>query len=295
MKKWLRRLGKLCAWLLLILVFLLVEENIRGRVLVATYKHHLRAQGEKLTLAELGLTNAPAPPDAATVDLLAAAAKLPQWFPGERYSSDVLRFMRPVISGAATFSWQVPISNVPNVWPATVAQLDSNAPTLSSAMDALRRNPRGVPYGFMYDPVFAYTERKRLLHWWMWATANDLREGELDRAGETILAMERLGRTFHPHHLGYYVRFMQPGLNATWELLQSGATNDQQLTAMQDIWARGAVVPDLASSSRAYYAYQLDNIEATTWRMTNDSTAEVPLSRCAAHHGCVVVSRRQIL
>jgi hypothetical protein len=70
---------------------------------------------------------------------------------------------------------------------------------------------------------------------------------------------------------------MQQGLNATWELLQSGATNDQQLAAMQDIWARGAIVPDLALCDQAYNANRLDNIEATTWGMTNDDAAWVPL------------------
>jgi hypothetical protein len=270
MKKWLRRLGKLCAWFLLILVFLLIEENIRGRLLVATYKHHLRAQGKKLTLAELGLINAPAPPDAATVDLLAAAKTLPEW--NYRFAPEYLRFMRPVISGAATFSWQVPIINdVPSTWPAVVAQLNSNAPALSAAMDALGRNPHGVPYGFVHDPVFAETDRHRLLYWLMWATANNLREGKLDEAGETILAMERLGRTFQSNHPAYYRQFMQHGLNATWELLQCGATNVQQLSALQDIWSNATIVPDLAKAYEAYHAWNLEHVEALTWGTTNDN------------------------
>jgi len=58
---------------------------------------------------------------------------------------------------------------------------------------------------------------------------------------------------------------MQHGLDATWELLQSGATNDEQLSALQEIWLNGAIVPDLAKHSEAYRAWNLERLEAQTW------------------------------
>ncbi len=273
MKKWLRRFAKLVVGLLVLLVLFIAEENVRGRILLAAYKRELRATGEILTLAELGLTNTPAPPDAATVELLAAAKKLPDWNPNNRWEAQTLRFMRPVISGAATFSWQAPISEerlvnnrwVKNTWPVVVEQLRSNAPTLSAAMEALRRNPRSVPYGFLHDPVFAWEQRDKLLLWLMWVTANNLREGNVDGAMETTLALARLGRTFQAVHSGYHRRFAQIGLEATWEWLQSGATNDVQLSTLQDIWSKSSIVPGLAKQSEAYRTYNLEEIEAQTW------------------------------
>ena len=276
--------------MLLILVFLLVEENIRGRILVATYKHHLRAQGEKLTLAELGLTNAPAPPDAATVDLLAAATQLPEWA-GIRYAPETLRFMRPVISGTATFSWAVPINEVwydgkrylTNRWPDVAAHLGSNAPALLSAADALRRNPKGVTHDYRGAGDEASTSATQLLiklrKWLMWATANNLRERKLDQAGETILALARLGKTFQLSHPGYYRSFMQYGLNATWELLQCAPTNSEQLTTLQNIWSDGSIVPIFPRFDEAYRAWNLQRIEAQHWGKHSDNSVAAQMYR----------------
>lgn len=288
MKKWLHRLVKLVAWLLLIFVLFLVEENLRGRILLAAYKHHLRAQGRKLTLSELGITNAAIQPDVATVDLFAAATKLGDWNPDNRWEAETqhsLRFMRPVIQGAATFSWNGPVMDnshgkvVTNGWPATAERLRANGAALIAAIDALRRNPDGVPYGFLHDPVFASQMRYRVLYWLMWSTANNLRESNLDGAGEAIVAIARLGRTFQSHHAAYYKAFMQQGLDATWELLQSGATNDEQLSEIQELWSKGAVVPYLAKSFEAYHAWNLESIEAQSWGTIYGSSSTAATSR----------------
>ena len=197
--------------------------------------------------------------------------------------------MRPVISGAATLSWQLPINTrrwgehawITNTWPAVVAQLESNAPALSAALDALRRNPKGVPYDFRgenyklgIEPIHQCV---KLRYWLTWATANNLREGKLDDAGEDILAMAQLGRSFRSNHPNYYGDFMQRTLNATWELLQSSPTNDAQLAALQDIWLKGSTLPDYPRSDEEYRAWDLKRIEAQTWRTTNaDAVWEPP-------------------
>lgn len=51
----LRWTGRTLLVLLAILALFILEENIRGRILLARYKAELRAKGEKLTVAELGL------------------------------------------------------------------------------------------------------------------------------------------------------------------------------------------------------------------------------------------------
>src|SRR5256885_15415923 len=60
-----QRLRKVLRWTLramlalaILLVLFILEENIRGRILLARYKAELRAKGEKLTLSELGLASA---------------------------------------------------------------------------------------------------------------------------------------------------------------------------------------------------------------------------------------------
>ena len=53
--------------LLAILALFILEENVRGHILLARYKAELRAKGEKLTMAELNLPNPTKPSDAAVV------------------------------------------------------------------------------------------------------------------------------------------------------------------------------------------------------------------------------------
>jgi hypothetical protein len=162
---------------------------------------------------------------------------------------------------------------VTNGWLAVAEQLRSNAPTLLTAVEALRGNPKQVPYGFLDKPIFASNLRYRLLYWLMWATANDLREGDLEGAGENVLAIARLGKTFQSRHSGYYQRFAQYGLDATWELLQSGPTNGNQLSALQQAWSDGAVVPDLAKMSEVYRARKVEEMQTQTWKMAGNNNA----------------------
>jgi hypothetical protein len=273
MRKWLRRFVKSGIWLLSVLVLFLIEEHIRGRILLSTYKRQLRITGEKLTLSELGLTNALTPPDKATSDLLEAAKTLGDWNPRDSWEANTqnkLRFMRISTPGAATFSWCEPSTNsqagVPqNEWPAISQKLITNATALSEAMNELRRNPMPAPYGFRDRSTFARKQRESIRYWLMWASANNLREGNLDDAGECILALARLSKTFQPVHSGYYRHYAEIGLEATWELLQSGATNETQLSALQDIWSRGSIMPILAAQLETYRAFYLKEIESLDW------------------------------
>jgi hypothetical protein len=71
----LRWTGRTLLVLLAILVLFIIEENIRGRVMLARYEAELRAKGEKLTLAELNLPKVPSETNDAAA-LLAAADEI---------------------------------------------------------------------------------------------------------------------------------------------------------------------------------------------------------------------------
>ncbi len=62
--------------LLAVLALLVLEENVRGKVALQIYMRALRAQGEKLTLAEFGLSGPSEEGVAATKELSAAGKKL---------------------------------------------------------------------------------------------------------------------------------------------------------------------------------------------------------------------------
>jgi hypothetical protein len=76
-----QRLKNLLLWsvrivlaLVVLLALFILEENVRGRILLARYKAELRAKGEKLTLAELNLPKPPKENNGAAALLAAADA-----------------------------------------------------------------------------------------------------------------------------------------------------------------------------------------------------------------------------
>ncbi len=93
----LRWTGRILLVLLAILVIFILEENIRGRIMLARYKAELRAKGEKLTLEEFNLPKPPREGNGAPALLLAAdeLSALSNRNPLQTFGLGLMKFVGP--------------------------------------------------------------------------------------------------------------------------------------------------------------------------------------------------------
>jgi hypothetical protein len=293
--------------LLAILVLFILEENIRGHVLLARYEAELRAKGEKLTLAEIDLpmppagsngvpallaaadevvTNSKANPlywyglnvqiftSAGRREVLHRQERLPDRRPSSPATSSVGR--RPM-RGEAKDQPYVPSPPPTCSWDELTKDLAMVSNALESARAAARQPLLGVEldYSRDLDKQFPHLERIRHLREWLSASAMEaLHRGNLNTALADITTIVELVRLQNNERIvGVQQGRLSTanlGLQMTWEALQAEGWTQQQLTRLQESWQGAGCLPDYVLSIEMDRARYLRAYGRITFKDTAD-------------------------
>lgn len=229
-----------------IVAILTLAGRSRNRSALAKYKAELRAQGEKLSAAELGYPRLP-DPNASLDQLQAGVNQLgtPTW------QNAALEMMRFVAAGRAQVCWSLPQplfstrSSPTNLgsWEEFADYFADHADGLAQLRAATENPPRRFHhnptnwFGSSRPPFIAMRKGVQSL-------AGDaiaaLRAHELDRAQADIRALAQLSQCFRddPFLVCQMVRMAIAGLglSGTWEALQTKGWSESNLEALQKTW-----------------------------------------------------------
>jgi hypothetical protein len=271
-----QRLKKLLRWgvriilaLVVLLVLFILEEHVRGRILLARYKADLRAKGEKLTLAELDLPKPPKEGNGADA-LLAAADEIESLrkqqhgnrglrrrgddeedeFSAERYLPEtplmiapgraVVRHQqgelldRPPYPGGelqATGSWEELSVALADADPSLQrARLALGRPAVQVELDYSKGNEIRLPH---------LSKLRSLSRWFAKDAVMRLRNGHLEEALESLASMAELTKAPKKECV-MISQMVRAGMTtalfgACWEALQAEGWTDRQLEELQRI------------------------------------------------------------
>ena len=276
----LRWTGRTLLVLLAILALFILEENIRGRILLARYKAELRAKGEKLTLEELNLPKVPTEGNGAA-ELLEAAGQLAP------YSKNIglLGYaftMKLVAPGRARVLYREAEPAVRTPLFDSWDELSGCIATVSNILDKARAASRKPALAVELD--YAKSIRGQSLHslevyhlstWLAAAAIDSLRQGNLDTALENIVAMARLAQVQKNEGVvgvqESRVRTAAYGLQVTWQALQADGWTDQQLARLQECWEGAECLPDIVPSMEEDRVESIRNHHEATLKHLRDS------------------------
>lgn len=237
-------------WLLLgacVLVLLLVPvvRHYQLRATARAYVAQLRAQGEKLDLAEVVPPSVPPEQDSSAL-LLQAIALLDR--DKNVLSTNPPLAMHMVAPGRARISWQQPAivnDKDSNSW----AEVETVWEHDSAALALLRQIPPhpsfdfNLPYqkGFAAMPLKHLAPAKGSASHLSAAALMELHRGDPDAATQDIRAMLAVvnGMAHDRLAISELVRLAIAGIanNATWELLQATNVTESELSSLQQDWA----------------------------------------------------------
>jgi hypothetical protein len=288
-----QRLKKLLRWgvriilaLVVLLTLFILEEHVRGRILLARYKTELRAKGEKVTVEEF---NFPKPIKGADYDALLASAgvltNLSQAFvdgalkfgcrlrfigqgccmerrlqpdPDLRYrdtAPEVAPFRGERDQTVAYYvaTWEELAEKVAFARePLRVARASLQKPVLSMAVD-YRSVPIGAPQ---------YRAAAAIGTWSTVAALSDLHQNNLDAALEDLLISTELMQSLQDSQLyELQMRRLYTGegaLDMTWEALQTPGWNGAQLERLQSAWEKASVINEFVPSAEVERAIILE-------------------------------------
>lgn len=287
------RLKKLLRWgaraalaLAVLLTLFVLEENIRGRILLAHYKAELRAKGEKLTLAEF---NFPKPIESADYDLLMISAgeltNLSQAFvdyalefgcrprfigPGccmvRRLQPDTdLRFRDTAWEVASLGEKRNPsAAYYVATWEELAERVAFARQSLSAIRPTLQRPvlAMSVDYGGAEIGAPQYRAAAAIGAWSSVAALSDLHRNDLDAALDDLLISTELMRSLQGSQLyELQMRRLRTGeaaLDVTWEALQTPGWNDAQLSRLQTAWEEASVINEFEPSAQVERAIILE-------------------------------------
>lgn len=266
-----RRLAILIGALVAVLAVFILEENLRGRILLARYKAELRAKGEKLTSEELHLPAVPKEGNGAKA-LLAAANELvavsktgplcpsgPFTAPGRRVvcclqpdlgvekveaTPGRWKFFR-AITEESSVAEEPPAVKRPMIgWEDLVQQIASAREPLRRARMASEQPVLAVAIDYSHGFLESYglqTHAARTVARWLASDALlALREGHLDDARVDVAAIAAIARIFRldrsTHLQVIDARIGETGLGVTWEALHIDGRDDVSLAKWQQLW-----------------------------------------------------------
>ena len=263
----LRCTGRTLLVLLAILALFILEENLRGRIMLSRYKAELRAKGEKLTLAELDLPKLPKEGNGAD-ELLEAAKELgahkKEW-PLAGLGVSARKMIAPgkalVLFGRErmidpTKPWN---TNAPPEleWTDLEKEMAEAGPILQKARTALRQTVVfEVSHEGAQSQVPPHYEPLRNLARWLYSSAVlNLHQRRLDTAIDDLEALNSLGRSFRGDSLvlSELVRYAVDGigLETAWAILQAPELNEIQLQRLDGLLNSDGTLTDLARTAEA--------------------------------------------
>ncbi len=267
--------------LLFLLALFILEENLRGRILLACYTAELRARGEKLTLTELALAQRPTDGRGVT-ELLALTNQFNALREECPFPVDAVWRLWPVGHGRAIARCRQPDLGVERLARGLWLEVKS-FPMSTPAASSGRTNQPATAHRATWDDLTAQTERAadtvrklramlaqplpgvaidytqgldvRLPHlnvtraaarWLAWAALHDLHAHDCAAAASNILAIAALTRFQENQRLtiSQIVRraVAEIGLTLTWEALQTPGWTDDQLLALQQAWQSSSTI-----------------------------------------------------
>ncbi len=253
-KRRVKLLGKILLGLLVLSAALLLIERWRGQIALAGLLKQLRAAGVKLSPQDFTQTFNPA--DNGALEAVSAMAQLT--------NGTVLPFclppvMRVTSAGRAVVGFREPEwvesdfyrheelikGPITNSWPGLAADLETNAALLTNVITALQKPVvnHGIDFSAPLQLQVAHLTRAKSTATWFGAGAQlALREGQLTRAAESLVAQLLLLRALEEDRLAIseLVRIAM-AVNArayTWEALQADGWADEDLAAIQAAWAK---------------------------------------------------------
>ena len=281
--------------LLAVLTLLVLAENIRGRIALHLYMRQLRAQGEKLTLAEFDLPKPSREAISAATDLTVAGKEL----------EAVRRKFRPgivgqvglwrIIRGRSVVRHQQPDLGSPRLKPATWDDLDEQLSSASNALAhvkaALRNGNLAVRVDLSHidDTDWSYLDATCAAADWLNADAiADLHRGDVQAAVENIAFITTLTQ-FQRHAPllnSQYARLhvAQVGLHATWETLQAVGATEEQLARLQSMWESYGFSDAVLESLEGERVWRLSRFERV--RRSPKAFGEVCKGEMSCCHEC---------
>lgn len=217
------------------------------RETLAAYQAHLRAQGEKLTLEELGFPRHPIK-DSALNRLLAGTFQLGQ----AEFQPGQLKLMEFVVPGRVQVCWDTNTIGPAGNWgtkvePPTWAEFLEQMAQRKSALEEIRVALQDPPPYWLWDtsaypdlPSSPFVELRKAAQWLSGDTVAALHAGELARAHADLHALTQLIQLHREDflHISQMIRvgIGGLGLNVTWEALQARGWSEAQLAALQHDW-----------------------------------------------------------
>jgi hypothetical protein len=209
---------------------------------VEAYKSSLRAQGEKLTFAELTAARAPAIYNSIHAVVAQVGILNNSWL-----SPGSLELRKAVAPGQAELCWQLPapVSNNGarmSDWNQFSGEIARVEPQLALMREALRESELDAgPAPSIFGPRRVNFVAMRLAAQWLAAAAvSQLHEGHLEEALQNIEAMARLAKAHRDEYtlVSQMIRIAISGLGlyVTWEALQAPGWTDPQLARLQQAW-----------------------------------------------------------
>ena len=221
---------------------------------VEAYRRQLRAQGEKLTIAELTPPPPTNGPNGAPA-LSFAASQLGSL-------QNPVPAMTAVAPGRARVAWAeavLPAEDTTNLWPVLAAAVETNQATLDAVRAALASPVLQFDLNYSLGPELPLphlASLKKAAQWLASATLLDLHEGRAPEAWEDLRATSALATRYgdEPLLISQLVSIAinQILLSATWEAIQAPGWTDDQLAELQAAWAS----PDFLRRAEASFAME---------------------------------------
>jgi len=220
------------------LVLLMVFRQGSSKRAVESYKQQLRAQGEKLLVAELLPTPPPESLDGAQTFLGAMSLS--------HQPSNIPPTMKLIRPGRAMVAWQqeiLPEDKISNIWPGLSLELKANRDTLSSLQSAL--NVPVLYFNLDYSqgwgtllPHLAKLKQAEILT--SVSAVAALHERKFSEAWTNLHDAVILVRRYQAEPLTIshlvHIAMAHIAIAASWEFLQSDQWTDAQLAELQSNW-----------------------------------------------------------
>lgn len=240
---------RILRWFIVVLCLpfvLLVEENVRGRIMLARYRHQLELKGERLTPEAVGWPLLPKGPIGDTNTLALATDALLRSNPQTIWPSPVRSAETPGCRVPLVTQKVLSDSTITN-WEDYSRAVKPLRPALAQLREATRLSPLLVPEDYSWITnseakiPFTHSIRGRQsAHWLSIVARDDAHAGNLDDVVDELRAIAALGRirTQSDPLVGFMVGVAIQGLgmDATWEVLHASGWKDAQLAQLQGIW-----------------------------------------------------------
>jgi hypothetical protein len=273
---WLRKILLSLAVVTGLILFAYVISHFQKKAVLEAYKRQLKAQGEKLTIAELIPPLPTNAPNAAGALLTIAdqftGTNIRPWF---YLDSNYFSLAITVSPGHARVDWQreiLPTEKSTNAWPGLIKEFQDRKEILSQARIELASPVLFYQPNYQLGlglPVPHLTLLRNLAHGLSYAAILELHQDHPEEAWENLKScvnLARLDGESEPLISSQTTRLSinKLAFEATWEALQYPNWTENQLTELQTSWNSFQLLDELEPTlamDRAFYQQFLEIVK----------------------------------